>query len=114
MATCPPEASSDAPQRPSARPSLQTRRIAYDAAISDSQTSGAAGLWSNPRRDAGPGAPGLGGLLRRREVPHSPLRSRIHSSGGTMRYLTFVVPLLVLAVALSGPLVAVAHDATPT
>src|SRR3954471_18328828 len=42
------------------------------------------------------------------------LRSRIHSSGGTMRYLTFVVPLLVLAVAVSGPLGAVAHDATPT
>ena len=31
-----------------------------------------------------------------------------------MRDLTFVVPLLVLAFALSGPLVAIAQDATPT
>ena len=31
-----------------------------------------------------------------------------------MRYLTFIVAILVLAFALSGPLVAVAQDATPT
>ena len=51
--------------------------------------------------------------VRRREAPRSPLRSRTHSSGGAMRDLTFVVPLLVLAFALSGPLVTVAQMRRP-